>query len=82
MSQELKENGVYTTGELGKMLKISPSTVKRLLKVGIIRANKVGGQYRVLGKEILRILSPRAEKIATVSYMRLKNKAVNTINKW
>ena len=73
---------VYTTSEAQKLLKISDSTMKRLLKNGLLKANKVGGQYRILGKEILRPVSPELEKEATKSYLDLKKKVVNTINKW
>lgn len=82
MNDEIKENSVYTTAETQRLLKISDSTIKRMLKKGLIRANKVGGQYRILGKEILRLISPKAEERAVVSYMNLKKKVVNTINKW
>lgn len=82
MSDEIRENSVYTTGETQKLLKISDSTIKRMLKKGLIRANKVGGQYRILGKEILRLVSPEIEKEAIKSYLSLKKKVVNTINKW
>ena len=61
---------------------ISESTIKRLLKSGLIRANKVGGQYRILGKEILRVVSPTLEKDATKSYLNIKKKVINKINKW
>jgi len=82
MDEEIKENLVYTTNETQKLLKISNSTIKRMLKKGLIRANKVGGQYRILGKEILRLVSPDVEKGATKSYLGLKKKVVNKINKW
>jgi excisionase family DNA binding protein len=36
---------VYTTSEAQRFLKISESTIKRLLKNGLLRANKVGGQW-------------------------------------
>lgn len=80
--EEIKPNTVYTTGETEVLLKISNSTIKRLLKNGMLRANKVGKQYRILGKEILRIISPEVEKKATRSYLNLKKKAVNKLNKW
>lgn len=73
---------VYTTSETEKLLKISNSTMKRLLKNGLLKANKVGGQYRILGKEILRIVSPELEKEAIKSYLSVKKKVVNKINKW
>jgi len=82
MDQEINPNTVYTTVEAQKILKISSSTIKRLLKKGLIRANKVGGQYRILGKEILRLVSPEVEKQAVRSYLNLKKKIVNEINKW
>lgn len=81
-NDEIKSNAVYTTIETQELLKISNSTIKRLLKKGLIKANKVGGQYRILGKEILRLVSPEAEKKAVKSYLGLKQKVVDKINKW
>jgi len=82
MTEEIKPNAVYTTIETQKLLKISNSTIKRMLKKGLIRANKVGKQYRIMGKEILRLVSPEIEKQATISYLKAKKKVVNKINKW
>ena len=58
---EIRPNEAYTTQEAQKLLKISPSTTMRLIKKDIIRAAKVGKQYRILGKELLRVLSPKLE---------------------
>lgn len=58
---EIKANEVYTTQEAQKLLKVSPSTTMRLIKKGIIRTAKIGKQYRILGKELLRLLSPEFE---------------------
>ena len=80
--QEIKPLAVYTTDETKDILRISESTIKRMLKKGLIRANKVGGQYRILGKEILRLVSPELEKEAINSYQSLKQKIVRKINKW
>jgi len=82
MEKEINPNVVYTTEETKDLLKISTSTMKRMLKKGLIRANKIGGQYRILGKEILRLVSPEVEKTAVKSYLQLKKKVVNKINKW
>jgi excisionase family DNA binding protein len=82
MDKEIKSEAVYTTAETQKLLKISNSTIKRLLKKGLIRANKVGGQYRILGKEILYLVSPEVEQKAVKSYVRLKQKVADKINKW
>ncbi len=80
--QEIKPLAVYTTDETRDVLRISESTIKRMLKKGLIRANKVGGQYRILGKEILRIVSPELEKEAVSSYQKLKKSVINKINRW
>jgi len=82
MSEEIKENAVYTTEETQRLLKVSNSTIKRMLKSGLIKANKVGGQYRILGKEILRLVSPEVEQKAIKSYLGLKQKVVDKINRW
>ena len=81
-SKEINIHEVYTTTETQRLLKISASTMKRLLKRGLINANKVGGQYRILGKEILRLVSPELEREAVKSYLSLKKKVVGNINKW
>lgn len=82
MTEEIRPHNVYTTGETKNILRISESTIKRLLKKGLLRANKVGGQYRILGKEILRLLSPDIEREAEKAYLSIKGKVVNKINKW
>lgn len=82
MDNEIKPYTIYTTNETQQLLKVSKSTIKRLLKGGLLNASKVGRQYRILGKEILRLVSPAAEKKAIRSYLKLKQKVVNKINKW
>lgn len=79
---EIKPNAVYTVQETQELLKVSNSTIKRMLKNGLIKANKVGKQYRILGKEILRLVSPEVEKKAIKEYLKLKEKVVNKINPW
>lgn len=79
---EVQPNKIYTTAETQDHLKISSSTIKRLLKKGILRANKVGGQYRILGKEILRLVSPIIEKRAVNLYQKAKLKIKTKIQDW
>ncbi len=80
MIKEIEPNTVYTTREVMKFLKISNSTIKRMLKKGLIRANKVGGQYRIMGKEILRLISPTVEKRAVDTYQRVKKNVIKTLD--
>ena len=82
MAEEIKSNEVYTTEDARGFLKVSQRTVKRYLKKGIIKANKVGGRYRILGRELLRLVSPEAEEKAVKAYQRLKAKTKKTIEKW
>ena len=58
---EIKANLVYTPKETQELLKVNSSTVTRLIKKGLLRTAKVGKQYRILGKELLRMLSPELE---------------------
>lgn len=79
---EIKPNGVYTTKETEKLLKVSSSTIKRMLKSGLLRANKIGKQYRILGHEILRLVSPAVEERAVEAYQKVKSKARETTKDW
>jgi excisionase family DNA binding protein len=82
MNQEIKPNAVYTTSETEALLKISNSTLKRLLKKGLLKANKVGKQYRILGLEILKLVSPQVEKQAIRAYLGLKHKVIEKTKEW
>jgi excisionase family DNA binding protein len=73
----IEENQVYTPKESQELLKISPSTMTRMIKSGLIRAAKVGKQYRIMGKELLRVLSPEIEDKVGKVY----NKARHWIHK-
>lgn len=58
---EIRENEIYTPKEAQQMLKVSVSTMTRMIKKGLIKTARVGKQYRILGKEILRVISPALE---------------------
>ncbi len=58
---EINANEVYTPKETQALLKVSSSTMTRLIKRGLIKTAKVGKQYRILGRDILRMLSPELE---------------------
>ena len=73
---------VYTTEEVRDFLKISKSTLKRYLKKGIIKAYKIGGVYRIWGREILRLLSPGTEQKAVSFYQKAKKKVKARIQRW
>lgn len=79
---EINPKEVYTTKEAQEFLKVSPSTIKRLLKKGIIKAYKVGGVYRIWGDEILKLLSPKTGERVYKIYHKIKEKTKKTIEKW
>jgi excisionase family DNA binding protein len=58
LTKEINNTQVYTREEAEILLQISQSTMRRLIKKGVIRAAKIGGQYRILGAEILRQFLP------------------------
>lgn len=57
---QIHEKEVYTLEETQELLKVSRSTILRLIKKGILRAGKLGGQYRILGADILRAIFPKS----------------------
>lgn len=73
----IDENSVYTPKESQEILKISSSTMTRMLKSGLIKAAKVGKQHRIMGKELLRVLSPELEDKVGKAY----NKARHWVHK-
>jgi len=70
---KINENEVYSTDEARRYLKISSSTMMRMIKQGLIGAAKVGKQYRILGKELLRVVSPQLEDQVGKLYNKGRN---------
>ncbi len=69
---EINENEIYTASDVQKILKLSESTTMRFLKQGLIKAAKVGKQYRVMGKELFRLVSPKLEDKAGIMYNKAR----------
>ncbi len=79
---EINPNEVYTPTETEKLLKISKSTVKRLIKTGLLKANKIGKQHRIMGHNLLKMLSTDLDKSATSVYQKIKTKTVEETKDW
>ena len=79
---KIEPNKIYNTAETMDFLRISKSTIKRWLKSGVIRANKIGGRYKILGSEILRLISPVLEKDTRKAYRDLRDKTKKRIKNW
>lgn len=82
MVEEIKPNNVYTTKEARDFLKVSESTIKRMLKNGIITAYKVGGVHRIWGKDILKLLSPEIGSKVYQVYKKIRANTKKVIEKW
>jgi len=70
----VQEYEVYTPQETIQLLKISDSTFRRLIRKGVLRAAKIGGQYRILGKHILQVLNPNLPKKVRGAYKTVLEK--------
>lgn len=70
---KIQEDAIYTPKETQVYLKVSQSTMTRMLKNGLIRAAKVGKQYRIFGKEILRVISPVIEDKVGQAYNKARH---------
>lgn len=79
---EIKANEVYTSGETEKLLKVSNSTLKRMVKKGLVKGAKIGGQYRFLGHDLLSMFSPQLDQKATIVYQKLKRGAREKVKDW
>ena len=82
MVEEIKPKQIYTPKEARSFLKVSESTMKRMIRNGIIKAYKVSGQYRIWGDEILRLISPALESRVSRIYKNLRVKTKQAIEKW
>ena len=67
----VQEHEVYTPQETTRILKISDSTFRRLIRNGVLRAAKIGGQYRIMGKHILRVLDPTLPSKVKKAYKKV-----------
>lgn len=79
---EVKPNEVYNTKEAQEFLRVSKSTMKRYIKRGIIKTKKVGGRYKILGKELLKLVSPEMETRVKGVYLDFRKKVKNKIKNW
>ncbi len=52
----IEPNKVYTFDEVLELLRLSPVTLRKLVRTGDIPASKLGKQYRFLGAHLLKAL--------------------------
>jgi excisionase family DNA binding protein len=71
---QVNESEIYTPKETKQLLKISDSTFRRLIKKGILCVAKIGGQYRIIGKNILQLFDPDLSEKVKRSYNKVLKK--------
>ena len=69
---KIEEDQLYTPKEVQTYLKVSPSTMTRMIKKGLILAARVGKQYRIRGAEILIFLNPKLAVKVRKEYRRAR----------
>ena len=82
MAQKIESNKIYTPKEARDFLKVSESTMKRMIKNGIIKAYKVSGQHLIWGSEILLLVSPKLESKVYNVYKNIREKTRDVLEKW
>lgn len=60
---DIEPNRVYTFDEILEVLKLSPVTLRKLVRNGDVPASKLGKQYRFLGAELLKAFNNRKNPV-------------------
>ena len=53
---------VYTTEEAAEILKTSPRTVQRMIRVGQLKAHRVGRGYRILDRDLQELFREESDE--------------------
>jgi excisionase family DNA binding protein len=56
MREMISDNKVYTPSEVASCLRVSPVTISRSIRDGKLQAFRVGGQWRILGSQVVRYI--------------------------
>jgi len=57
MNSMIDETQVYRPSEVAQVLRVSAVTVSRAIREGKLRAFRVGGQWRILGADLMSYLN-------------------------
>ncbi len=57
-AQVRNPNMIYTPEEAARKLRVSPQTIRRLCRSGELRCRKVGKQWRIAAKDLMRYYDP------------------------
>ena len=66
----IKGEQVYTPQEVAQVLKVSAATVSRAIRDGKLKGIRVGGQWRILGSDLVRYLNVETQAALDRSNVR------------
>jgi putative resolvase len=62
MNEVIREDQVYRPAEIAEALRVSTVTLTRAIRDGKLKAFRVGGQWRILGEEVVRYIDQETKK--------------------
>ena len=62
MNEMISDNKVYTPSEVASCLRVSPVTISRCIRDGKLKAFRVGGQWRILGSQVVRYIESQTNR--------------------
>ena len=70
MDEMISDNKVYTPSEVASCLRVSPVTISRSIRDGKLKAFRVGGQWRILGSQVVKYIESQTDRAMTVNPTR------------
>ena len=61
MNQLLSNERIYRPAEVARALRVSSVTVSRAIRCGKLKAFRVGGQWRIVGADLLTFVTAETE---------------------
>ncbi|MDQ7839149.1 MAG: helix-turn-helix domain-containing protein [Thermodesulfobacteriota bacterium] len=59
---ELRDNEIYTIEEAAQILKVSQTTIRRKIRSGELRSNRLGRLHRIRGEELFKLFLDTGEE--------------------
>ena len=73
MSQSMiTGEGIYTPQEIAEVLKVSTATLSRAIRDGKLKALRVGGQWRIVGTDLVKYLNVETQAALDKGTARIK----------
>jgi excisionase family DNA binding protein len=57
VKEMIEEEAIYRPSEVARVLRVSAVTISRAILSGQLRAFRVGGQWRILGSDVVHYLN-------------------------